>query len=58
MHAPPPLSSIFHNAPSAAFKDTPSQLSMKTLCIETRLWGSNMKNSAVPPPRSSLFHCL
>ena len=49
MHAPPPLSSIFHNAPSAAFKDTPSQLSMKTLCIETRFWGSNMnKRSATP----------
>ena len=46
-----PRPSVKHipQRPSAAFKDTPSQLSMKTLCIETRFWGSNMnKRSATP----------
>ena len=41
-----PAPSVKHvpQGPIPAFKDTPSQLSMKTLCIETRFWGSNMEN--------------
>ena len=49
MHAPPPLSSIFHNAPPPPSKTPPSQLSMKTLCIETRFWGSNMEKTQCHP---------
>ena len=46
-----PAPSVKHipQRPSAAFKDTPSQLSMKTLCIETRFWGSNMKKTQCHP---------
>ena len=34
------------------FKDTPSQLSMKTLCIEARFWGSNMKKCVLHPKKT------
>ena len=46
---PRPLCQACSTRPLPAFKDTPSQLSMKTLCIETRFWGSNMKKRSATP---------
>ena len=48
---PRPLCQACSTRPLPAFKDTPSQLSMKTLCIETRFWGSNMKKKTQCHPR-------
>ena len=46
---PAPLCQACSTGPLPAFKDTPSQFSMKTLCIDKRFWGSNMKKMRVAP---------